>query len=146
MKRNLIIATSIILVVVIGFVVYNSFNKGEINYINDKQLETKFNDQETFVLVVGESTCLGCKEYSENTLVKFMGDNEDYPLYLLYTDEVFATRTQKIEFFEKFELPYEVSPTTYYIKDGKVVARYENYMPLKDKTKYDLYDFIEENE
>jgi thioredoxin-like negative regulator of GroEL len=142
MKKFIIIISSVLAALVVLIGVMSFFEEDVI--VND--LETvvmSFENDETFLFVMGSSDCYACKSYKAGTLKKYVNEDQDLELVFAYTDQTFSRSTIE-PFIEKYIKPnfeYRSSPTTYLVKDGEVVAQAVGDLPYST-----LQEFIDDNQ
>jgi hypothetical protein len=138
MKKFIIIISSVLvgLVILIGVM---SFFEEEV-IVNDLEtVVTKFENDETFLYVMGSSDCYACKSYKAGTLKKYVNDDQDLELIFAYTDETFSRSTIQpfiTKYIESSGFEYRSSPTTYLVVDGEVVAQSVGDLPYKTLTQF----------
>lgn len=130
----------IILVFIVTIVYFIQNNYREVKVSSKAKVIEKFETEDSFLLVIGDTLCSGCKEYKNTTLKEYIKKEQTYPLYFLYKDDSFSSLEDFKNFKETFNLIYDGSPTTYLVIDGVVVAYYDPYMTITE-----LYEFIEVN-
>lgn len=81
--------------------------------INYNELETKLNNKENFVLVIGSATCSACELYEE-TMKEVMSKN-NIDIYFIDLDALNDSERSKV--YTKFAYTY--TPTTVFIKNGE---------------------------
>lgn len=86
----------------------------------------KFENKDTFILVIGDSLCGGCQEYKKGTITKYVNKHTQDDLIFIYSDESFANRTEFNEFLTRYGIDFDLSPTTYFIKNGEYIKTDEN--------------------
>ena len=120
MKKSTIIILIICFLVLIGLG-YFIFKPMNIHYekINYSKLEEKLENKESFVLVVGSSTCHNCvtyKEVIESTKVK-----KETTMYYIYLDDLSEEEHAKL--YSKYVV--SSTPTTIIFVDGKENSTYD---------------------
>ena len=113
--NKLFILAIILLIIIISILVINYLNapkKGEFKEITYSEIQEKMNNEESFVLVVSQSTCSHCATYKPK--VKIIA--EDYGLDIFYID--IDLLENKGEFLKELKLSGS-TPTTLFIQDGE---------------------------
>ncbi len=138
MKNKVII---ILITVLIGIsVVYFFTRPKQVELDTKEDAVAKFEDHETFIMVIGESTCTSCADYKESTLKDYVNKYSQDDLVFLYKDKSFSNTTEFYEFLNTYGLEFTGSPTTYYIKNGVFKAKFDDLRDLKG-----LEKFIQDN-
>lgn len=96
----------------------------------------RFENQDTFILVIGESWCENCQNYKDDTLTKYVKKYNQDDVVFLYITDSFANESEFYRFLETYGLAFDNSiPSTYYIKDGKFInstqTKFEGYRTLE---------------
>jgi predicted bacteriocin transport accessory protein len=93
------------------------------NYINSYQeislstLEKKVNNKDSFVLIIGSSTCSHCETY-KYTIDEIIKENQ-INIYYIDINEFDETKLVKLKSFTNFVSDYEIgTPITLFFKDG----------------------------
>lgn len=95
----------------------------EINYISSVDAMTKMDNQDSFFMIIGNSTCSACQVYKP--VLEELVKNKGADLYYVETDTEAAKSDTDyknvLKFFEEY-LNDEVkgTPATLYVEDGKV--------------------------
>lgn len=136
--------------IILGIGTYFFIERGnptevEVKVSTGDEVIKRFSQKDSFVLVIGDSTCSGCQAYKASTLTEYVKKYGQSDLVLIYADTSFPNRTDFSEFKIDYDLTdYELSPTTYYIKAGKYVSgtntKKEDVLTLAQ-----LEAFIQEN-
>jgi len=107
--------------------------------IKHDELVNKFENKETFVMYASNETCVSCKDYRVN--VDEFCEKYKVTIYCFYCDDFESEEVKDIKYNYLYYLID--TPTTYVIKEGKVVDYYEGtltkellYQIFK---KYDLF-------
>lgn len=105
MKKILLILMSLFLITGCG--------KREYTQLTYNDLETKLNNKDNFVLVIGSATCVACDTY-EKTMQDVMTKND---IEIFFLDLNALTDEEATKVYSKFV--YSYTPTTIFIKDGE---------------------------
>ena len=125
----------LVLLIFLGLFIYRQATFKDYKTISESRLTQMIKDQEDFVVVLGDSTDSTMMSYQE-IMTTYTTKNRSTPFYYLDTSEM-----KDIDNYVEKTFDTNVSyPTTFVIKDGKVVAKKEGYNQY-----YSLYDFIKEN-
>lgn len=125
----------LVLLIFLGLFIYRQATFKDYKTISESRLTQMIKDQEDFVVVLGDSTDSTMMSYQE-IMTTYTTKNRSTPFYYLDTSEM-----KDIDNYVEKTFDTNVSyPTTFIIKDGKVVAKKEGYNQY-----YSLYDFIKEN-
>lgn len=125
----------LVLLIFLGLFIYRQATFKDYKTISESRLTQMMKDQEDFVVVLGDSTDSTMMSYQE-IMTTYTTKNRSTPFYYLDTSEM-----KDIDNYVEKTFDTNVSyPTTFVIKDGKVVAKKEGYNQY-----YSLYDFIKEN-
>lgn len=95
----------------------------EINYISSVDAMTKMDNQDSFFMIIGNSTCSACQVYKP--VLEELVKNKGADLYYVETDTEAAKSDTDyknvLKFFEEY-LNDEVkgTPATLYVEEGKV--------------------------
>lgn len=95
----------------------------EINYISSVDAMTKMDNQDSFFMIIGNSTCSACQVYKP--VLEELVKNKGADLFYVETDTEAAISDTDyknvLKFFEEY-LNDEVkgTPATLYVEDGKV--------------------------
>lgn len=108
-------------------------SKIKYTQISYNDLENKINNKETFILVIGSSTCSNCttfKQTIENTEV-----NKRVEMSYIYIDSL------SDEDYAKLYSKYAVNstPTTIFFKDGKETSIYDRIIGRVDSSELKTY-------
>lgn len=99
-------------------------NTDGVDYVKDhvidkSTLKEKFEQEETFVLVIAEATCGACKTYRQKTLNTYLKNESNINLYVLYISENFSSLEERKAFFNEYGIyNFKYTPSTYYVKNG----------------------------
>lgn len=125
----------LVLLIFLGLFIYRQATFKDYKTISQSQLTQMVEDQEDFVVVLGDSTNSTMTSYQE-VMTKYTTKNRSTPFYYLDTSEI-----EDIDSYVEKTFDTNVTyPITFIIKDGKVTAKKEGYSQY-----YFLYDFIKEN-
>ncbi|UTY38454.1 DUF2847 family protein [Allocoprobacillus halotolerans] len=125
----------LVLLIFLGLFIYRQATFKDYKTISQSQLTQMVEDQEDFVVVLGDSTNSTMTSYQE-VMTKYTTKNRSTPFYYLDTSEI-----EDIDSYVEKTFDTNVTyPITFIIKDGKVTAKKEGYSQY-----YSLYDFIKEN-
>lgn len=139
MRNKLIYIVLALLIVLLGTIFFISHKRLRLNTV--KQFTRKMDNKDSFVLVLGESFCDICKEYTKETLVPYVKKHGQKDLIVIYWDKAFDNDYQAfLAFLEEFEITNYISPTTYYVKEGEIVDSFKDFRTLEE-----LEAFIEKN-
>lgn len=115
-KTNTIFIIAIILLIaIISILIINFLNtpkEGEFKDITYAEIKEKIENEESFVLVVSQSTCSHCATYKPK--VKIIA--KDYGIDIYYID--IDLEDNKSEFLTEFNLS-GATPTTLFFNEGK---------------------------
>lgn len=117
----------------------NNEEKEEIIYESKEKVIEQFENQNTFVFVLGSKRCSWCIKYKDETLNTYLQKENHLPLYLveLYT----FSQAEFSEFCKNYGVVLDKgTPTTYYVKNGIVVDLIAGKISLEV-----LEDFINKN-
>ncbi|QVK18889.1 hypothetical protein KHQ81_04030 [Mycoplasmatota bacterium] len=140
----------ILVIVLVGLLGCTKDEKIEVKLNSSEEAIQKFENKDSFIIVIGESLCGGCQEYKEGTITKYVNKHTQDDLIYIYSDKSFANTTEFYNFLTTYEIDYNSSPTTYFIKNGEYIKTNENsdvqtksedIMTLKQ-----LEEFISKNE
>ena len=144
-KKSLVIG--LIILILISLVIVVIFNKdnnnGNLVEISYNEIIKKVDNEDSFILVVSQSTCSHCATYKP----KLMEITREYGIDIFYIN--YDTESEKIQtqFLDEFNLS-GATPTTMFIKDGKEVSllsRIEGDLAKsKVLTQFKKMGFIEE--
>lgn len=114
MKKILtIIAVFALTIVLTGCNKYTTYT--EVSY---DELQTKLENKDTFVIVMGSSTCSACAHY-KTTMEKVI---KDYQVEVFYLGLDKLTEEEDTKIYSKFVV--NSTPTTIFIKDGEETSTY----------------------
>ena len=116
-KKNFFIVFFVLIIAMAFFLLtYNSNNKssGELIEVNYDKLVDMVDNNDSFILVVSQSTCSHCATYKPK-LIDISGEYGIDISYINYDTEDEDTQKQ---FLKEFKLS-GATPTTMFIKDGK---------------------------
>jgi len=114
MKKILtIIAVFALTIVLTGCDKYTTYT--EVNY---DEFQTKLNNKETFVVVMGSSTCSACAKY-KTTMEKII---KEYQVEIFYLGLDKLTDEENDKIYSKFVV--NSTPTTIFINNGEEISTY----------------------
>lgn len=100
-------------------------SNSKVSVISAEQTSQKFANKETFILVVGVTTCIHCKELGKT--IDTFSKNHDVAFFKVNIDDEDPQEVdgKKVRVdFEKLEDNYiglvSGTPTTYFVVDGKI--------------------------
>lgn len=128
--KKFITLSAMTLVAVFIFTLFLGKEGTEVEVSTKEEVISQFENNETFLLVIGGSTCHWCTKYKEETLPYYIEENQEFPLYFTYADTEFYGSDDLKNFLDEYELTYNASPTSYLIVDGQLVATKEGYLSL----------------
>lgn len=130
MKKFLIISGVVLAGLIFAIILLSKSSKVVI--VDQNELDAKFKNGETFVMVIGLTTCRNCINYKNNTLKKYSYQDDSLPVYMLYSDESFGTQTEAETFYIQHGIThFENVPTTFLVENGQVKGSYvEGNIPL----------------
>lgn len=115
--KKLILASIMLLLILAGC----SSKDAGVTFIDITQLDEKISNNEDFVVILGQDTCIACLAYKP-TLEEVV-KNKDVEIYYVQIVSTWsiASKQAVIDYFEE-DLGQTVqgTPTTYFIKDGVV--------------------------
>ncbi len=114
-----------ILLCIIGILFLTGCEK-DYTRITYNELETKLNNHENFVLVIGSATCFACDIYEE-TMKKVMSKNN---IEIFFIDLDALTDAEHSKIYNKFTYAY--TPTTIFIKDGEDSGTHNRFTRAAD--------------
>lgn len=114
MKKIAIAILMIFTLFITGCSKYKTYT--EINY---SELQSKLDNKDTFVLVVGSSTCSACANY-KTTMEKVIKDKQ---VEIFYIDMKLLSEEDYAKLYSKFVVVS--TPTTIFIKDGIETSTYD---------------------
>ncbi len=117
-KKNItLIIAIIIFIIILGVLIINYINTpkvGSLIELNYSQLKEKINNEDTFILIVSQTTCSHCATYKPE--VEQIAKN--YGIDVYYIDYDKETDDNKKEFLDSLNLDGS-TPITLFINDGK---------------------------
>lgn len=116
-KSNIFYIIVVIAIILIAFILIatlSSNNKASLINLTYKQVEEKIDNEDSFILVVSQSTCTHCATYKP----KLEKISNDYELDIFYIDYDLENNNTQKEFLEEFDLDGS-TPITIFIKNGK---------------------------
>ena len=123
MQKNNKLLRVILILICLGLIVFfvknlpEQSSSGKLIKVDYATVKKMMADEESFVLVVSQSTCSHCATYKP----KIMQIAEDYKLDMYYIDYDNETKSDQEDFFEEFNFS-GATPTTMFIKDGQEVS------------------------
>lgn len=90
--------------------------------ISYSELEEKINNKESFILVIGSSTCHNCVTYKET--IETTKNKEKITMYYIYLDDLSETDYAKI--YSKYAITS--TPTTIFFKNGVEESTYNRIL------------------
>lgn len=116
-KSNIFYIIVVIAIILIAFILIatlSNTNKANLISLTYKQVEEKIDNEDSFILVVSQSTCTHCTTYKP----KLEKISNDYDIDIFYIDYDLENKDTQKEFLEEFDLDGS-TPITIFIKDGK---------------------------
>lgn len=107
-----------ILLFLIGLFLITGCGQRNYTQLSYAELETKLNNKEDFVLVIGSSTCVACEDYEE-TMKDIMTKND---IEIFFLDLNALTDEENTKAYSKFHV--NSTPTTIFIKEGEETSTY----------------------
>ncbi len=111
-----------------------------ITFSDGEEIIEKFENKESFVFVIGSSTCLACTQY--RPIVEEALESKGVDVFYIESDKV--DNDQLIDLVENYlDNDLEWTPTTYFVVDGEVkesIAGALRYSLLVEKL--EEYQFI----
>ncbi len=99
----------------------NSAPFGEVISITQREMKSKFNNQDTFIAVVTRDNCKYCHEW--NQMISDYLQDHDVTIYDLNIDKNKLSDDNEIR---KLFPSYIGTPNIFCVKDGKIVSQYDN--------------------
>lgn len=115
MKKVLLFLICIFLLVGCDF---KNLTYSDYTYLTYSELETKLDNKDTFVLVIGSDTCSACAVY-EDTMKKVIKEN-NIEIFFLNLNKL--TDEERDKAHSKYV--YKYTPTTVFIKSGEEIGTY----------------------
>ncbi|MDF2699198.1 MAG: hypothetical protein K0Q49_754 [Haloplasmataceae bacterium] len=139
--KNFIYAMTGVLAVLTLIVVIVSAQEPKVVEFKKNEVEQKFDNKDSFLLVIGRSTCSWCTKYKKTTLVDYLDEKREFPLVFVYTDKGNFLGSQDVsDFLIRHGIELNGTPSTYLVIDGEVVNTSSGYMEIDE-----LEAFIEES-
>ena len=116
-KSNIFYIIVVIAIILIAFILIatlSNTNKANLISLTYKQVEEKIDNEDSFILVVSQSTCTHCATYKP----KLEKISNDYDIDIFYIDYDLENKDTQKQFLEEFDLDGS-TPITIFIKDGK---------------------------
>ena len=116
-KKNFFIVFFVLIIAMAFFLLtYNSNNKssGELIEVNYDKLVDMVDNNDSFILVVSQSTCSHCATYKP----KLIDISSEYGIDIYYINYDTEDEDTQKQFLKEFKLS-GATPTTMFIKDGK---------------------------
>lgn len=137
--KKFIIGIGIVFATILVALIIVSATEPKVESMSSEKLEAKFANKESFVLVIGTTTCYYCNQYKSNTLPKYVKRPvKGMNLYFVYQDEAYPRGT--ISELEKYGVTFTDSPTTYIVLNGQVATQKSGYLTINE-----LREFVKEN-
>lgn len=110
-----------------------------VDYTLPSDILTKFENKDSFYFVIGNASCGACISYKENALKEL--SNQDAVKIPFIETMYLETDLDEAEAFVQIvqnhlEMKFEATPTTYFVKDGKLSSAVVGAMD---------YDTLKEN-
>lgn len=121
--KKLIYALVGILTVLFVLIIVFSIIEDEVEVSSYEEIQQKFEDEETFLFVIGSTNCNFCDEYLADGLRKYVNKNPKVDVVYVDLLDLAHNGISSAKFFEEFGIDistFEGTPTTYFVKDGKV--------------------------
>ena len=144
MKNKVFNVCLILLMVIIVILIVNYTNtpkKGELIQVNYKEVLQKVDNNDTFVLIVSQSTCSHCATYKP----KIKEIAEEHGLDIYYIDYDKESKKDSEKFLEEFHLS-GATPITLFFKNGKeksILNRIEGDLPSSTLEQLEKLGFID---
>ena len=119
----------IFIIAMIGIVFLTGCNnKNEYTKLSFDDLQLKLGNKDSFVLVIGSSTCSACAKYEEimKSVIK------DKKVEIFYLDLQTLTKEQYSKVYSKYVV--SSTPTTLFIKNGAETSTYDRIVGAADYT------------
>lgn len=100
-------------------------NDSEYTNLSFNELQEKLNNKDSFVLVLGSSTCSACAQY-EKTMKKVIKD-EKVEIFFLDLNKLSEEEYSKV--YSKYVV--NTTPTTIFIKEGFETSTYDRIVGAK---------------
>lgn len=140
----------VILGIILTIVVKDLYEKYYINQIEitktvepvetETDISQYFEEEGTFILVLGDTRCSYCNHYKENTLTYYINDTPKYPLRFVYLNEIFDSKKDWNDYLLNYGIAITSTPTTFLVIDGKVEGIITGDIGL-----FKLYDFVKDH-
>ncbi len=125
----------LVIVIFLGLFAYRQMTYKNYTTINSTKLETKLENTEDFILVIGDTSETTTVNY-QSVLTTYTTRNRSMPLFFLDAADI-----DDIETYVEETLDSSAAyPATFIIKNGKVTHKKEGAMNY-----YSLFSFVEEN-
>ncbi len=115
-----------ILLSLIGLFLLTGCGQNNYTQLSYTELETKLNNDEDFVLVIGSSTCSACELYEE-TMKDIMSKNK---IEIFFLDLNALSDEESTKAYSKFHV--DSTPTTIFIKDGEETGTHNRIVGAGD--------------
>ena len=112
MKKKIVILIICLVLLIGGIFIITGLNKGGLEKISNKELLTKIENKESFILMVGQTTCSHCLEYRPR-LEKIL---KEYNLVGYYIEFDLLNDSEKEE-FNKY-ITFSSTPVTIFFDKG----------------------------
>lgn len=96
-------------------------NSSSIKKVDSSDIQTKIEAKESFITLVSSSTCAACKDY-DPVIEEFQKENDKLTILDVQIDKI-KNDDERTKFVNSYSL--SATPTTMFIKEGKVVATKE---------------------
>ena len=116
-KNTAFIVAIILFIIILSILVINYLTtpkEGSLIELSYKNITTKIEKEENFILVISKSTCSHCATYKP----KLVNITKEYGIDIFYIDIDKESEEKQKEFLSNFNLS-GATPTTIFIKDGK---------------------------
>ena len=112
-----------------------------ISYSDGEEIMEKLENDESFVFVIGTSTCPACTQYQ--AIVEELIKNKDAEVFYIESDKV--DQAAVLELVENYlDNELEWTPTTYFVVDGEVTEILPGSLRYTELvTKFEEYGFIQ---
>lgn len=113
-KKKVIILVSICLVILIGAIITDKiFGKTYLSNIEYNDIISKFEKEESFVLLISQTTCNHCASFKPK--IEDVANEYKINVYYIDVDLLDSEETSKLKSY----VSYSGTPATVFIKDGK---------------------------
>lgn len=108
----------IILILGLIVIIYSLFFEKKLTRINYNQFFDKWNNKESFVLVISKTTCSACKSYLPK--VKKIVKNNKINIYYIEADTLTSDENKSLNDFIDYN---KTTPTTVFITNGEETSK-----------------------